>query len=228
MTNEQRVFIIDDDPAARGSVAALVESMGVRPDPYSSAEEFLAAYDESQVGCLVADMRLRGMSGLELLEALSRRPFRPPVLMVTAVADVPMTVRAMTLGAVTVLEKPYRDQDLRDAIGEALLLSSHRRRDKAHVLQKQARMASLTAEESQVLDLILAGRMNKGIARKLQLGLRTVEARRHSIMSKFGVHSLAELVRVAWETRMQAGDAGTLGRDPAIFSGGPHRPPREH
>jgi FixJ family two-component response regulator len=228
MTSEQLVFIIDDDAAARGSVAALVESMGVRPSPYSSAEEFLAAYDESQNGCLVADMRLRGMSGLELLEGLSRRPFRPPIVMITAFADVPMTVRAMNLGAVTVLEKPYRDQDLRDAIGKALVLSSHRRRDEAHVLQKQARLASLTAEETQVLDLILAGRMNKGIARKLQLGLRTVEARRHSIMSKFAVHSLAELVRVAWEMRMQAGDVGTLGRDPAVLSGGPHRPPRDH
>jgi FixJ family two-component response regulator len=210
-TSDQRVFIVDDDPAARESIATLVESMGARAEPYASAEEFLAAYDESQSGCLVADMRLQGMSGLELLEALSRRPFRPPIVMITAFADVPMIVRAMTLGAVTVLQKPYRDQDLWEAIGKALVLCSHRRRDEAHVLQTQARLASLTAEESQVLDLILAGRTNKGIARKLQVGLRTVEARRHSIMAKFAVRSLAELVRFAWETRMLAGHAGTPG-----------------
>jgi FixJ family two-component response regulator len=149
-------------------------------------------------------------------------------VIITAFADIPMTVRAMTLGAVTVLEKPYHHQDLRDAIGKALVLSGDRRRDEAHVLQKRACLASLTAEESQVLDLILAGSTNKGIARKLQIGLRTVEARRHSIMAKFGVHSLAELVRIAWETRILAGQPGTPARDLALLRGGPHLPVRRY
>ena len=170
-----------------------VESMGAQALAYSSAEEFLAAYDGSQSGCLVADMRLRGMSGIELLEALSRRPFRPPTLMVTAFADVPTAVRAMSLGAMTVLQKPYRDQELWDALGNALALSSHRRRDEAHVRERQARMAQLTSGETQVLDLIMAGRPNKGIARELGVGLRTVEGRRHSVMAKLGARSLAEL-----------------------------------
>ena len=187
--------------------------MGARAAPYPSAEEFLAAYDGSQSGCLVADMRLRGMSGIELLETMSRRPFRPPALMITAFADVPMAVRAMSLGAMTVLQKPYRDQELWDAIGNALVLSSHRRRDEAHIRQRQARMALLTADEAQVLDLILAGRPNKGIARELGVGLRTVEGRRHSIMAKLAARSLAELVHVAWETRTLAGQLAPLERE---------------
>ena len=101
-------------------------------------------------------------------------PSRPPTLMVTALADVPTAVRAMSLGAMTVLQKPYRDQELWDALGNALALSSHRRRDEAHVRERQARMALLTSGETQVLDLIMAGRPNKGIARELGVGLRTV------------------------------------------------------
>lgn len=224
MNSEQLVFVVDDDAAARGSVAALVESMGARAAPFPSAEDFLAAYDGSQSGCLVADMRLRGMSGIELLETLSRRPLRPPALMITAFADVPMAVRAMSLGAVTVLQKPYRDQELWDAIGNALALSSHRRRDQAHIRQKQARMALLTADEAQVLDRILAGKPNKAIARELGVGLRTAEGRRHSIMAKLGTRSLAELVHVAWETRTLADQLAIAERDPAILSGEPYPP----
>jgi two-component system, LuxR family, response regulator FixJ len=205
MNSEQTVFVIDDDPGARGSVAALVESMGARAAEFPSAEEFLAAYDETKSGCLVVDMRLRGMSGIELLETMSQRPFQPPALIVTAFADVPMTVRAMSLGALTVLQKPYRDQELRDAIGNALIIGNHLRRDEAHMRKRQARMASLTTEEDQVLDLILAGKPNKGIARQLGVGLRTVEGRRHSIMAKLEARSLAELVHVAWETKMLVG-----------------------
>lgn len=241
MDNEQLVFVVDDDPAARGSVAALVESMGARAAPYPTAEEFLAAYDCSQYdaaqsgdsqnggspcGCLITDVRLRGMSGLELLETISHRPFRPSVLLVTAFADVPTAVRAMSLGAVTVLQKPYRDQELWDAIRNALVLSSHRRRDEAHIRQRQARMALLTAEEIEVLDRILAGKPNKGIANELGAGLRTVEGRRHSIMAKLGVRSLAELVHVAWETRMLARRLTTAPeRDPAILGGPSHQAP---
>jgi two-component system, LuxR family, response regulator FixJ len=225
MNHEQTVFVIDDDPGARGSVAALVESMGARAAQFRSAEEFLASYDGSQSGCLVVDMRLRGMSGIELLETMSRRPFQPPALLVSAFADVPLTVRAMSLGAVTVLQKPYRDQELWDAIGNALTLSSHRRRDEAHVRKRQACMASLTPEEAQVLDLILAGKPNKGIARELGVGLRTVEGRRHSIMAKLGAHSLAELVHVAWETRMLAGRLATLERAAAVLGAESPPPP---
>ena len=205
-TNDQVVFIVVDDAPGRASVAALAESIGIRPDSYCSAEAFLSAYDEAQDGCLVANIRLPGMSGLELLEALSSQPLRPPALMLTEIADVPTAVRAMALGAITVFQKPYRDKDLGEAIQQALVIGSHRRQDAAHAREWQARLAQLTSEEAQVLDFIFAGRTNKWIARTLGVGLRTVEARRHSIMAKFAVHSVAELVRVVCETRALARD----------------------
>jgi FixJ family two-component response regulator len=144
------------------------------------------------------------MSGIELLEAVSRRPARPPAVLVSAFADVPIAVRAMSLGAVTVLQKPYRSQELWDSISVALAISQNRRRDAAHLRERQERMESLTPEEIQVLDRILEGRPNKQIARELGVGLRTAEGRRHSLMAKLGARSLAELVHIAWETRALA------------------------
>jgi two-component system, LuxR family, response regulator FixJ len=204
LDNDRLVYIVDDDASARGSVAALVQSMGVRATTFASAEEFLEAYDESKCSCLIVDLRMGGMSGLELLEAVSRRPSRPPAVLVSAFADVPTAVRAMSLGAVTVLQKPYQSEELWNSISVALAISQNRRRDEAYLRERQQRMASLTLDEIQVLDRILEGRPNKGIARELGVGLRTVEGRRHSIMAKLGARSLAELVHTAWETRAMA------------------------
>jgi FixJ family two-component response regulator len=200
MTSEPQVFVVDDDRATCASITALVQSMGVRSETYTSAEDFLARYDDSQPGCLVLDMRLSGMSGLELLESLSQRPVPLPTLIVTAYADVPLAVRAMRLGAFTVLQKPYRNQELWDAISKALAHSERQMRNAARFHEARRRLDSLTDDEKLVLDLILSGKTNKGIARELRLGLRTVEARRHSIMVKFGAHSLPELVRLFCES----------------------------
>lgn len=204
MNDERLVYIVDDDPSARGSIAALVQSMGVRATAFASAEELLDGYDGSLCSCLIVDLRMSGMSGLELLEAVSHRPSRPPAVLVSAFADVPTAVRAMSLGAVTVVQKPYRSQELWDSISVALAVSQNRRRDEEHQRERQERMASLSDDEIQVLDRILEGRPNKGIARELGVGLRTVEGRRHSIMAKLGARSLAELVHIAWETRAMA------------------------
>jgi FixJ family two-component response regulator len=178
--------------------------MGVRATAFASAEEFLDGYDGSHCSCLIVDLRMSGMSGLELLDAVSRRPSRPPAVLVSAFADVPSTVRAMSLGAVSVLQKPYRSEELRDSISVALAISQNRRRDEAHLRERQRRMASLTLDEIQVLDRILEGQPNKAVARELGVGLRTIEGRRHSIMAKLGARSLAELVHIAWETRALA------------------------
>jgi two-component system, LuxR family, response regulator FixJ len=204
LDNDRLVYIVDDDPSVRGSIAALVHSMGARASTFASAEELLKAYDGSQCACLIVDMRMHSMSGLDLLEAVSRRPSPPPVVFVSAFVDVPTAVRAMSLGAVTVLQKPYRNQELLDSISVAFAISQNRRRDEAHLRERRERMASLTPDEIQVLDRILEGRPNKGIARELGVGLRTVEGRRHSIMAKLGARSLAELVHIAWETRSLA------------------------
>jgi FixJ family two-component response regulator len=201
LESERFVSVVDDDEASRSSVAALIESMDASPSTYSTAEAFLEAYDGSRCGCLVSDIRLRGISGIELLEVVSQWPFRPSTIIISAVVDVPLTVQAMRLGAFSVLQKPYRNEELSAAIAAALQATSRRRREEAHIRQRQARMQSLTPEEVQVLDRILEGKPNKGIAQQLDVGLRTVEARRRAIMGKLGAHSQVELVRIAWETR---------------------------
>ncbi len=195
------VSIVDDDAAVCRSVASLVESMGIRSTAYFSAEEFLRSRQDVPEGCLVADVRLRGMSGLELLEEVGRRQLIDGVIILTGFGDVPTAVKAMRLGAITVLQKPCRDQELWEAISKALALHVHRREEKAHLRQLQDRMDLLSTGERQVLDSIVAGEMNKAIATRLGIGLRTVESRRHTIMRKLRVQSIAELVRLVCELR---------------------------
>jgi two-component system response regulator FixJ len=190
------VFIVDDDPAARESVAALVGSHGVTTRTFGSAAEFLAAYSPSQRGCLVVDVRMTGMTGLELQEELRKRGYSIPVIVITGFADVPTAVRAMRAGAVTFLEKPCSDKDLWASIQTALQWESRSQQQRSQREEIVARRATLTPAEVQVLDRLLAGKANKAIASELDLGLRTVELRRATIMKKMGANSLAELVRL--------------------------------
>ncbi len=216
------VFVVDDDGAARDSIAALALSRGLGAEKFSSAEEFLTAYDESRPGCVVAELGREEMSGLDLLDAVSRVPGRPPVVMMTALSDVALAVRAMAMGALTVLPKPCSESELWDAICRAVALDASRRQDEAYERALRARMESLTADEKSVLDGVLAGKTNKGIARELRLGLRTIEARRHSIMAKIGARSLAELVCIAWEARVRSCRSRTRFGEPASAGEKPH------
>jgi FixJ family two-component response regulator len=196
MENEPTVFVVDDDPAARGSVAALVASHGLKVETFGSAEEFLAARDRAQPGCLIADVRMAGMSGLELQERLAAKGDPLPVIVITGFADIPMAVRAMQAGAITFLEKPCADNELWQSI-QAALDSDDRvqanRQENADVL---ARRANLTPAEVDVLERLLAGKPNKQIAAELGVGLRTVELRRATIMKKMRAESLPDLVRL--------------------------------
>ena len=196
---EQTVFVVDDDPAARESVAALVESLGVRAETFDSAEAFLTSYDRNAPGCLITDLRMMGMSGLELQQRLAKEHISLPAIVITAYADVAVTVRAMNNGAITLLEKPCREHELWESIRKALNLDSKNRREKARRDEVQARIDSLMPEEREVMEGMIAGQLNKMIANQLEISLRTVESRRHNVIEKLQVKSLAELVRLVVE-----------------------------
>ena len=191
------VFVVDDDAAARESVLALVSLKGVRAQGFASAEEFLAQFNPQMTGCLVVDVRMTGMSGLQLLQQLHNRQSTLPAIVITGYADVPMAVKAMQTGATTFLEKPCQDQELWQAIQQGLdkekSLQSLRRQ-KGEI---EARLATLTEDEVAVLRKLLEGLPNKRIAVDLDIGLRTVELRRSNIMKKMSAASLPELVRMA-------------------------------
>lgn len=196
MSDQPVIFVVDDDDLARKAVMALVGAMGVETRGFASAEEFLATYDGRRPACLVTDVRMLGMSGLELQEELLRRGESLPVIVLTAFASTPGTVRAMKNGAVTLLEKPCRDDELWEAVRDGLAA------DRQTIAVDQSRddvrrrLDGLTAKEREVLDCITAGDANKVVARKLGCSIRTVELHRRGVFQKMAAASLAELVRM--------------------------------
>ncbi len=190
------VYIVDDDPAARASVAALVESRGMRTMEFASAESFLEVAHEDLQGCLVVDVRMKGMSGLELQDTLVSRSIPLPVIVITGYADVPMAVRAMQAGAISFLTKPCKPEQLWETITEALQRSQKDRQIRDQRCAIQRRVESLTVDERAVLQRVVEGVPNKRIARDLDIGLRTVELRRSSVMKKMQAETLAELVQM--------------------------------
>lgn len=197
MSEEKTVFVVDDDPAARESVSALAESMGLRVETYESAEEFLEELKTSRSGCLVTDVKMEGITGIELQDRLAEAGHEIPVIVITGYANVPMAVTAMQTGAVTLLEKPCNQELLARSIREALDRGETRQGEQRELEEIERRLARLTPAERDVLAMMVAGDANKVIARKLGVGLRTVEARRHQVFDKMGAESLAELVRMA-------------------------------
>ena len=197
MPDEPTVFVVDDDAQARKSVCALVRSMGMPAEPFASAEEFLAAYAENRPGCLVTDVRMLGMSGLELQEELNRRNILLPVVILTAYARTPLTVRAIKAGAVTLLEKPYDDDDLWNAVRKALAHDAAARTEHRRRRELRRRIGLLSPSQRKVMDMIVAGKPNKAIARALDLSIRTVENRRREVFEITEADSVAELVRMA-------------------------------
>lgn len=195
-STQPTVFVVDDDPVARESVAALTESMGVHTESFASAEDFLEVFDSARPGCLVTDVRLGGMNGLELQEELVRQEVTVPVVVITGYADVPLAVRAMQRGAVTLLEKPCQHRELWDGIRAALAMDAEGREEAAQRTEIRDRVESLTAKEHDVMQRIIGGDLNKTIAADLQVSTRTVELRRHNVLKKMQVGSVAELVRV--------------------------------
>lgn len=200
MSEVPTIFVVDDDEASRASVCALVRSMGMEFKSFASAEELLDHYTTDQPGCIVTDLRLTGRTGVELQEELIVRGFRIPVIVLTGFARTPVTVRAMQNGAVTMLDKPYHDDDLWQAIRQALSIDAEQRSKRQRVNEIRSRMDSLTPSERQVLQMIVEGVPNKTIALRMDVSERTVENRRHEIFAKMQANSVAELVRMVVES----------------------------
>jgi two-component system response regulator FixJ len=193
------VFVVDDDEAVRASLKLLLKTLGLPAQTYASAQEFLATFDERRGGCLVLDIRMPGMSGLELQEELNTRGAMLPIIFITGHGDVPMAVEAMQRGAMDFLQKPFRDQDLLDRISEALAKDRAGRELLGNRERIRARVAALTPREREVMALVTQGKANKVIAADLDLSQRTVEIHRAHVMEKMGANSLAHLVRMAIE-----------------------------
>ena len=193
------VFVVDDDEAVRASLKLFLKTLGLPAQTYASAQEFLATFDERRGGCLVLDIRMPGMSGLELQEELNTRGAMLPIIFITGHGDVPMAVEAMQRGAMDFLQKPFRDQDLLDRISEALAKDRAGRELLGNRERIRARVAALTPREREVMALVTQGKANKVIAADLDLSQRTVEIHRAHVMEKMGANSLAHLVRMAIE-----------------------------
>lgn len=193
------VFIVDDDEAVRSSLRLLIKSVGLIPAALGSAREFLEKYDPVQPGCLVLDVRMPEMSGLELQEQLNRQGAVIPVIFITGHGDVPMAVEAMQAGAFDFLQKPFRDQDLIDRIQRALEKDRANRAmlDERSLIRE--RLESLTPREREVLDMVSSGKPNKIMAADLGVSQRTVEIHRARVMEKMGASSLAQLVRMVMD-----------------------------
>ena len=193
------VFIVDDDAAVRDALKFLMRSVGHPVEVYASAQEFLDAYRDDRPGCLVLDIRMPGMSGLELQEKLVERRAIVPIIFITGHGDVPMAVEAMQAGAMDFIQKPFRDQDLLDRINQALDKDAANRQALRELNAIRERLASLTPREREVMDLVVKGKANKVIAGDLDLSQRTVEIHRARVMEKMQASSLAHLVRMAIE-----------------------------
>jgi len=191
------VFIVDDDTAVRDALKFLMRSVGRPVETFGSATEFLDAYRDDRPGCLVLDIRLPGMSGLELQEKLIERRAIVPIIFITGHGDVPMAVEAMQAGALDFLQKPFRDQDLLDRINQALEKDAANRQALKELNAIRERLASLTAREREVMNLVVHGKANKVIAGDLKLSQRTVEIHRARVMEKMEARSLADLVKMA-------------------------------
>ncbi len=192
----QTVYIVDDDPAIRIAMQALLESVGLRHATFASADEYLQYADRYRPGCLVLDIRMPGLGGLELQDELVARGGALPIIFITGHADVPMAVEAMQKGAFDFIQKPFRDQELLDCIRDALLAEQEQRKLRQQHDEVADRLDRLTRREREVFDLVVKGKPNKVIAYELDVSQRTIEIHRARVMEKMEARSLADLVRM--------------------------------
>ena len=191
------VFVVDDDPSIRRAIKRLVESVGLHVELFGSASEFMSSNHPEVASCLVLDIRLPGISGLDFQRQLAEANVHIPIIFITAHGDIPMSVRAMKAGAVEFLTKPFRDQDLLDAVQEGLERDRARRQRQAEIAILQHKLESLTPREREVLPLVVLGLANKQVAAEIGTTEATVKVHRSQLMKKMDADSLPELVRMA-------------------------------
>lgn len=197
MTTDATVFVVDDDQAMRTSLQWLIESTGLAVQTFESADVFLSNYTHGQAGCLLLDVRMPGMTGLELQGYLTRQGYRLPVILITGHGDVAMAVKAMKAGALDFIEKPFHDEDLLRSIHQALDFDQRHRASHVVCADIAMRLAELTPREHEVMTMVTEGLSNREIAAALGVSAKTVEAHRARVMEKMRAESLAELVRMA-------------------------------
>jgi FixJ family two-component response regulator len=196
MSKQATVYIVDDDEAVRDSLGLLLKSVGIPNKTFENASAFLDAGVDPHAGCLVLDIRMPGLSGLELQQKLKETGNTLPIIFITGHGDVPMAVEAMKHGAVEFIQKPFREQDLLDCINRALTDNFAQQSGQAEIQKIREHLATLTPREREVMQMVIDGKANKVIAYDLGLSQRTVEIHRAHVMEKMGVRSLAELVRM--------------------------------
>lgn len=189
------VYIVDDDEAVRDALVFLMQSVGLSTQAFATADEFLNTYSDNLAGCLVCDIRMPGMSGLELQDELIQCNATLPIIFITGHGDIPMAVETIKKGAQDFITKPFRDQDLLDCIKVAMAKDASSRNERVLRASLEQRLASLSNRERQVLDLVVSGASNKSIASQLNLSHRTVEVHRSHMMEKMQMRSLAELIK---------------------------------
>lgn len=196
---EQCVYIIDDDDAVRDALSMLLESVDIAQQSFANGVEFLEAYDGSQRGCAVVDIRMPGMNGLELQKRLKDKNSLLPIIFITGHGDIPMAVEAIRNGAIDFMRKPIREQDLLDCIQEALDVEESTRKSNLRQQAQKKSLSTLTNREREVFDMVADGMANKVVAMDLNISERTVEVHRSQVMKKLGARSLAELVKIKIE-----------------------------
>ena len=207
---EPTVFIVDDDPSVRTALGRLFQSVDLRYELFATAEEFLARTRRGLLGCVLLDLRLRGSNGLEVQRQLLTEHPDVTVIVLSAVVDVSMTVRAMKAGAVEVLTKPFAEQELLDAVNAALETCRVRKREREDLLRLRTSLDSLTPREREVMSLVVTGMLNKQIASVLGTAETTVKVHRSQVMHKMGAESVAALVRMADRLRLNSSERTSL------------------
>ncbi|MGD9786955.1 MAG: response regulator transcription factor [Sulfuricellaceae bacterium] len=195
MSEQPTVFVVDDDDALRDSILWLLESIGLSAEMYPSASDFLKACNPERSGCLLLDVRMPGMSGMELLERLKANNVLLPVIIITGHGDVPMAVRAIKSGALDFIQKPFNGQDLLDRVQYALKLDQENRLKRSEISHLRAHFDTLTPREREIMEHVTAGKSSKIIARDLGISAKTVDIHRANIMKKLQVHSVADLIQ---------------------------------